>query len=59
MAKKNKDWIYYIAGFLIIFGVSGLIYGLLQYPFIIGSVSVIIGFILTIILVAKKRKRRK
>lgn len=62
MAKKNKkknEIIFFLAGFLLIFGVSGLIYGLLPYPLIIGSVSVVVGFLLTFILMAIKRKKRR
>jgi len=59
MAKGNKDLMYYIAGFILIFGVSGLIYGFFPYPFVIGSVSVIVAFILIMILVGKKRKRKR
>lgn len=59
MAKKSKDLIYYIAGFLLIFGVSGLIYAFLSNTLIIGAVSVVVGFILITILVMTRRKKRK
>jgi uncharacterized membrane protein len=58
MAKKKNDWIYYAAGFLLIFGISGLIYGMLPYTLIIGAVSTIIAFIFLIVIVTKRKHKR-
>lgn len=47
-------------GILFIFGISGIIYGLLPYPYLIGSISIIVSVILTLIIESlKKRKRKK
>jgi hypothetical protein len=56
---KNKNLMFYIAGFLLIFGVSGLIYSFLPHTLIVGAVSVIVSFILIMILIAIKRKHRR
>jgi hypothetical protein len=57
--KSNNNPIMYLAGFLIIFGFSGLIYGLLPYPYPLGSISIIIGLILVSINVISEKTRRK
>ncbi|MDO8528682.1 MAG: hypothetical protein Q7S06_02210 [Nanoarchaeota archaeon] len=58
MAKKKNNPIFYLSGFLLIFGVSGLIYGLVPYSsLIIGSVSTIISLILISILMLIKKKK--
>lgn len=57
MAKKNILTI--IAGMLLLFGLSGLIYGFVPYPFAIGSISLVISLILIIITDIKKRLSKK
>lgn len=59
MAKKKNELVLYLLGFLLIFGISGLIYGLIPYPFIIGSISTIISFILISIIVLRRKIKRK
>jgi len=59
MAKKNRELIYYILGFMLLFGLSGLIYGLLPDTLIIGAAFTIASLILTIILMLERRKRRR
>jgi len=55
--KKTKNLLKTLGGILFLFGISGLIYGLLPYPLIIGSISIVIGFIVITITVLSKKKK--
>lgn len=62
MARRDRDILFSVAGFILIFGFSGLIYGLLGLvdklaysPFIIGSIFLIIGLILVVVIVSRRK----
>lgn len=58
MTNKKNKLLRTLGGILLVFGLSGLIYSLLPFPFIIGLISTILGFILIVIISELKKKKK-